>query len=418
MATWSKKPKDNLAVARGRLRKLLPSGVWHFHFKDSDDRWVSRTTHHRDKLGAIRWAEAHSLDLTKAEFGLDKPSPSKPAPTVVRGLVQWLRYHRQQSSDETVKSYHSIGLKFWRFLRSIDSRRFDQITRETMMQFRTHCLEKRNSRVTVDNNLIAIRAFFSWSIAKKWIGENPASEACLAEKLFFNERPVRKETYTRAEFDGICAAASGIDRDVFTLLGRWGLRISELAMLEWTDIDLADGWVRIRNKVTQDGVRYCPKDRTDRRIPLEDKRVRETLQRLAQQLGRTGYLIPLSGAKSRRRQAERLFLGHLKRLAAQTGIDAKRLTLHRFRQFFVSECADAGVPMATTMEWVGHDEMKMVMHYYNLRDESAREAMRRLSDNEARPQSSDRKVPTTEPVNHPPQHPRRRKRPRGRRRAS
>jgi hypothetical protein len=46
---------------------------------------------------------------------------------------------------------------------------------------------------------------------------------------------------------------------------------------------------------------------------------------------------------------------------------------------FVSQCAEHGVPMATVMEWVGHDEVKMVMHYYSLRDPSAREAMRRLS---------------------------------------
>ena len=31
--------------------------------------------------------------------------------------------------------------------------------------------------------------------------------------------------------------------------------------------------------------------------------------------------------------------------------------------------------MATVIEWVGHDEMKMIMHYYSLRDETAKLAM-------------------------------------------
>ena len=39
--------------------------------------------------------------------------------------------------------------------------------------------------------------------------------------------------------------------------------------------------------------------------------------------------------------------------------------------------------MATVMDWVGHDEMKMVMYYYSLRDTSAREAMRRLNNSVA-----------------------------------
>ena len=51
----------------------------------------------------------------------------------------------------------------------------------------------------------------------------------------------------------------------------------------------------------------------------------------------------------------------------------------RFRNFFVCECAEHGISMATVMEWVGHDEMKMVMYYYSLRDQSARDAMRKLT---------------------------------------
>jgi len=86
MARWSKKPKDNIPVGRGRLRKLLPSGVWHFFHRNAGGRWVSRSTSHRDKAGAIRWAEAFSLNLTKAQFGIAKPTERVKAPTVIRGL--------------------------------------------------------------------------------------------------------------------------------------------------------------------------------------------------------------------------------------------------------------------------------------------------------------------------------------------
>jgi len=87
----------------------------------------------------------------------------------------------------------------------------------------------------------------------------------------------------------------------------------------------------------------------------------------------------LRRAKCRPAVAERSFILKLKGLSEAVGLRPERLTLHRFRHFFVSECADHGVPMATVMDWVGHDEMKMVMHYYSLRDTSAREAMRRLN---------------------------------------
>ena len=36
--------------------------------------------------------------------------------------------------------------------------------------------------------------------------------------------------------------------------------------------------------------------------------------------------------------------------------------------------------MATVIEWLGHDDMQMVMHYYSLRDQSSQVAMKRFSE--------------------------------------
>jgi integrase len=232
----------------------------------------------------------------------------------------------------------------------------------------------------VDNNLIALRSFFNWCLSRGEISSNPIAQQRHGERVFFDERIDRKEAYTRDEVGRILRAASGDDRRVARLLASWGLRISELVMLEWSDIDFEGGWMHVRNKVTHDGVRYCPKDKTDRKIPLEGQRVLTVLEELAIRTGQQGYILPLPQVKSRRDYAERRLLERLKRLAQTTGVPRKKLTLHRFRHYFVSECADCGVPMATTMEWVGHNELKMVLYYYSLRDESARKAMRRFTE--------------------------------------
>jgi hypothetical protein len=44
--------------------------------------------------------------------------------------------------------------------------------------------------------------------------------------------------------------------------------------------------------------------------------------------------------------AERRFIDDLKELSTSIGVPKERLTLHQFRHFFISECADHGVPMA------------------------------------------------------------------------
>jgi integrase-like protein len=204
------------------------------------------------------------------------------------------------------------------------------------------------------------------------------------ERILFDENSQRKDPYTPDEFSSI-TMADGDARSMFTLLGRWGLRISELAMLKCSDIDDVGGWLHIRNKRTHDGIDDKPKDKTDRKIPLEGRAIIESLKALAGRTGRTGrtgrigYVLPLPPVKQREDYAERHFLKKLKELAECTRINPKRLTLHRFRHFFFCECADHGIPMATVMAWVGHDEMKMVMNYFSLRDESARDAMRKLT---------------------------------------
>jgi hypothetical protein len=107
--------------------------------------------------------------------------------------------------------------------------------------------------------------------------------------------------------------------------------------------------------------------------------VESILAEIATAGSRSGYILTLPPTKNRRDYAERHLIGLLKGLGKTTGIDSGKLTLHNFRRFFVSQCADCGIPMATVMDWVGHDEMEMVMYYYRLRDEAAKTAMGRFS---------------------------------------
>jgi integrase len=345
---------------------------------------------------------AFSLELTKQEFGIAGPKKSKQDGLVETTVEEWLGYQKTQNSEYTHRSYRSITKKFLTFLAEGKVTRLRTVTREVVMKYRRWCLKQGNSKVTVDNNLIALRSFFNWCVSRGEISTNPIAQQRHGEHLFFGERTERKEAYTRDEFEKILRAASGDDHRAFLLLGSWGTRISELTMLEWADIDAEGGWVHIRNKRTHDGIRYRPKDKTDRKLPLEGRHVHEVLDQLAARTGRQGYLLPLPKVKSRRDYAGRRFLEQLKRLSKTTGIPATKLTLHRFRRYFVSECADRGVPMTTTMEWVGHDELKMVLYYYSLRDESAREAMRRLVGGAAPTAGgrSDRGHPAPQPSNH------------------
>ena len=246
-----------------------------------------------------------------------------------------------------------------------------------MFQFRQWNLDHGNTKVTADNKLIVIRSFFNWCISLKKIATNPAAQQRHYARLFFGEDSPRKDTYSDAEYCTILLYAKGTAHHVFEILGNTGLRCRELAMLEWADIDRTINVLRVRRKVTCDGITFLPKDKTDRAIPINPG-LNSALAGLMTAKNPVGYVLPLPKVKSREDYFERHFLGRLKDLHEATGIAKGKLTLHNFRRFFVSHRADSGIPMATVMDWVGHDDMAMVMHYYRLRDESAQKAMERF----------------------------------------
>jgi integrase len=70
----------------------------------------------------------------------------------------------------------------------------------------------------------------------------------------------------------------------------------------------------------------------------------------------------------------------------------RRKRPYLFRRFFVCECAEHGIPMATVMEWLGHDEMKMVTYHHSLRDQTARDTMRMFPADATAPRLSHRRI--------------------------
>jgi integrase len=52
--------------------------------------------------------------------------------------------------------------------------------------------------------------------------------------------------------------------------------------------------------------------------------------------------------------------------------------LHSFRHYFCSTSATNGVPEQILMSWLGHQDSKMVRHYYHLHDKPSQEQMARL----------------------------------------
>lgn len=140
-----------------------------------------------------------------------------------------------------------------------------------------------------------VRAFFNWALDRGYVrSHNPVDE--LPEP-----RAEAKAKYVYCSPEDFAAVMEKVDADfakkkkwlgegaerhlwvkpVFELAVMTGLRRSELAQLQWQDVDLEKGTLEVREKGLQrDGVVFVPKSRTARRVEIfpRAERVLESLR--------------------------------------------------------------------------------------------------------------------------------------------
>jgi integrase len=124
-----------------------------------------------------------------------------------------------------------------------------------------------------------------------------------------------------------------------------GCRQREASALVWADVDFTAGVVRVRGTKTDAG---------DREVPLipAARELFERIRRRRQEQAETAIDgIPFIDPKSRVFRV-REALKSLTRACAAVGIP--RLTHHDLRDFFATQAIQAGVPVPTVADWLGH----------------------------------------------------------------
>jgi integrase len=175
--------------------------------------------------------------------------------------------------------------------------------------------------------------------------------------------------------------------EVVVALATTGLRISELADLRWTDLDLQDPMIRLidtrahASKVTRGSAR-ATKSHRDRALPISEELLPILLNKVHEPDGRV-FHGPLGGRlkpDTVRRALERDVLEPLApRFPAPPGQKCFRSgRVHSFRHYFCSIAANSGIPEPALMTWLGHRDSKMVKHYYHLHEDEARRQMAKM----------------------------------------
>lgn len=230
---------------------------------------------------------------------------------------------------------------------------------------------------TYGGHLKFLRSMFKTLRLQAGIVENPFAELIIPEL-----QTQSREAFTPAELKTICEKVSGDWRYLVGIGIYTGLRLTDAVHLKWGDVS--------------DRIRVVPQ-KTKRRKKVVEVMLHPALAALLDELRRerggkpSGYLFPelVKEYAKARSYPSAAFVDFLRDVCEiQTtatesdGQQRRRMAatkgFHSLRHSFVSMCAMAGVPQATTQKLVGHSSPAMTQLYSHTSDDEQQKSINLL----------------------------------------
>ena len=250
--------------------------------------------------------------------------------------------------------------------------RLGQIDAERVARFVRELEARGLSSSTISNYLLPLSGTFAFAIRRGLAGINPCS------LLTTDDRPARRERrkayeWSDDEIDALLDASEQLARqpesrfDYSPLLRTavyTGLRLGELLGLQWSNIDLDEGVLNVRQQFTRTGELAEPKTpKAIRRVPLAPDMVKflraHKLRSKFSQDDDFVFASRTGGALSHRNVQRRGF-----DLARDLVEIDRSVTFHHLRHAFASYAAHRGVPVTVLSEVMGHTHVGVTQRVY------------------------------------------------------
>jgi integrase len=289
-------------------------------------------------------------------------------------------------SAGTLKRYRAVRDKHLEFCRQHGIASWSDFDTRSLERY-GNWLSKDYADRTVYLELTLLKSVNDWLVKHKLL---PA-DCTLVYPL---RKPQGSDTYcySRREVSAMVAWCQASARlawlaAVIIALAHTGLRISELAGLRWSDVDLEHDVIRVADERAsrrrrEAGTARTTKGRRSRILPLHP-RLKSLLMTLERQADGRVFHAPLGGRLWPRNVLDAFINEVIEPLkqrfstpAGEIGFEHGRL--HSFRHFFCSQAFLDGASEGEIREWLGHRESRMVEHYRHLRSDDAQRKMERI----------------------------------------
>lgn len=304
-----------------------------------------------------------------------RKSPKNPKPPKLQNEIQsFLEVQRidRGASDRTVEAY---GRDLRQLAARFPSQGAGDISPEDLSEYLAELHSDGQKATSVARKLSAIRQFFKFCCVERGLKENPA------ERLEGPGRDQRLPKYLSAEeVEALLRIASepGLpyssaqadalharDRAMIFLLYATGLRVSELVGLTLHQVDLQQGYVRVRGKGEKERI-----------APFADaagEHLRTWLEARPALRPATDHLFVNHRGMVLTRQSFWKLLGEL---ASAAGIK-KSISPHMLRHSFATHLLQSGMNLRSLQLLLGHSDLSTTQIYAHVTPEHLKTAHKR-----------------------------------------
>jgi integrase/recombinase XerD len=344
--------KANIVLVNGK-EEHHPEGCYYIEWREGGQR--RRQSVGKDHLKAHAARMKKEAELNARACGVDVliSTPTKAGPPVAEAIAAYLAEIKISKTPATLSAY---TLALQNFSASCHKSRLSEITRQDLMEFVRYMREDlRLTDRTCYNRRSHVLTFLKANGVEKLLTKSDKVRYVLSEP----------EVYDEDQLEAFFGACDDEERVFFKFLLMTGFRKKEAAFVEWRDVDLKAGVVRVTAK-SKYGFR--PKTYEEREVPIPDK--------LAAMLKtwRNGSELVFPTRNNTPRRHRTQLLDICKAIARRAKLNPDDFWLHKFRATFATMHLQAGVDLRTMQSWMGHKDLESTMRYLKpARGKSVRE---------------------------------------------
>jgi len=274
-------------------------------------------------------------------------------PDAFEKFIDYLKVERN-ASRYTVRNYDADLREFFEFLKSESIKSLDEVNKDVLRDYLYQLMENGFARTSIARKLSAVRSFYRYLQREELVSVSPA--ATISSPKLDRKLPVflsQEETARLVEAPDITKPAGMRDRAFLELLYASGLRVSELAGLDVSQVDRETKEIRVWGKGDKERI-VLMGDPAARALTTYLEQGRPKLNKR----GDPAVFLNQDGGRLTVRSVQSL----VQYYAKSVGID-KDVHPHTVRHTFATHLLNGGADLRVVQELLGHASLSSTQIY-------------------------------------------------------